>query len=208
MFKHTPFVKYFIFTGLFMIGQLKSLAQNMNTNYEKATLAAGCFWCVEAIYQQLNGVINVESGFSGGHVPNPSYNAVCRGETGHAEVCQLTYDSNIISFQEILEVFFKTHNPTTLNRQGNDVGEHYRSAIFYHNKEQEIIASSIISTLNDVQIFSDPIVTEVSPFNTFYPAGDYHKDYFELNGEQPYCNLVIKPKVDKFKKAFQEKLKK
>lgn len=208
MFKPTSFVKAFIFTGLLLFGQLKSLAQNMNTNYEKATLAAGCFWCVEAIYKELNGVVEVESGFSGGQAVNPTYKEVCGGETGHAEVCQLTYDSQVISFQEILEVFFKTHNPTTLNRQGNDVGEHYRSAIFYHNESQKDIATEVIKVLSQEKVYSDPIVTEVSAYKAFYPAGDYHKDYFELNGEQPYCSFVIKPKVDKFKKVFQDKLKK
>lgn len=207
MFKQTSFVKYFIFTGLILIGQFKSLAQNMNTNLEKTTLAAGCFWCVEAIYEHLNGVVKVESGFSGGHVPNPTYKEVCGGETGHAEVCQLTYDTTVVSFKEILEVFFNTHNPTTLNRQGNDVGTHYRSAIFYHSKEQKEIATDVINTLTTNGVFSDSIVTEVSPFDTFYLAGDYHQDYFELNGEQPYCNYVIKPKVEKFKKVFKDKLK-
>lgn len=191
-----------------MIGQLKSLAQNMNANYEKATLAAGCFWCVEAIYKELNGVVGVESGFSGGHAVNPSYKEVCNGNTGHAEVCQLTYNPEVISFKEILEVFFKTHNPTTLNRQGNDVGEHYRSAIFYHNSNQKEIATKVIDELSKEKVYADPIVTEVTAYSAFYPAGDYHKDYFELNGEQPYCSLVIKPKVDKFKRVFQDKLKK
>ncbi len=207
MFKQRTFIKYFIFAGLFMLSQLTSLAQDMNTNYEKATLGAGCFWCVEAIYTQLNGVIKVESGFSGGHIPNPSYKEVCGGETGHAEVCQLTYDSNIISFTEILEVFFKTHNPTTLNRQGNDVGTHYRSAVYYHTNEQHDITIEVIRNLTDEHVFSDPIVTEVSAYGEFYRAGNYHKDYFELNGEQPYCSFVIKPKVDKFKKVFKAKLK-
>ena len=191
-----------------MFGQLKSLAQNMNVNYEKATLAAGCFWCVEAIYKELNGVVGVESGFSGGHVVNPSYREVCDGNTGHAEVCQLTYNPQVISFKEILEVFFKTHNPTTLNRQGNDVGEHYRSAIFYHNNNQKEIATKVIEELGTEKVYADPIVTEITEYSAFYPAGDYHKDYFELNGEQPYCSLVIKPKVDKFKRVFQDKLKK
>ena len=208
MLKLYKYILCFVFTGLFIGNQQKSLAQDMNTNYEKATLAAGCFWCVEAIYTQLNGVVSVESGFSGGHVKNPTYKEVCEGNTGHAEVCQLTYDTTIISFQEILEVFFKTHNPTTLNRQGNDVGEHYRSAIFYHTEEQKNIATQVISDLTDAKVYSDPIVTEVTEYEAFYEAGDYHKDYFELNGEQPYCNFVIKPKVEKFKKVFQDKLKK
>jgi len=207
MFKQTSFVKYLIFTGLILIGQFKSLAQNMSTNLEKTTLAAGCFWCVEAIYEHLNGVVKVESGFSGGKIPNPTYKEICSGETGHAEVCQLTYDTNVVSFKEILEVFFSTHNPTTLNRQGNDVGTHYRSAIFYHSEEQKEIAIDVINTLTTNGVFSDPIVTEVSPYDTFYLAGDYHQDYFELNGEQPYCNYVIKPKVEKFKKVFKDKLK-
>lgn len=208
MFKQRTFIKIFIFAGLFMLGQLKSLAQDMNTNYEKATLGAGCFWCVEAIYKELNGVIKVESGFSGGHVPNPSYRDVCSGQTGHAEVCQITYDSSVVSFKEILEVFFKTHNPTTLNRQGNDVGDYYRSAIFYHSNEQKEISTQVIQDLTKEGVYSNPIVTEVSAYTSFYDAGNYHKDYFELNGEQPYCSFVIKPKLDKFRKVFQDKLKK
>lgn len=208
MLSKSSFFKYFVFALFLMIGQLKSLAQNMNANYEKATLAAGCFWCVEAIYKELNGVVNVESGFSGGHLVNPSYREVCEGNTGHAEVCQLTYNPEEVSFTEILEVFFKTHNPTTLNRQGNDVGEHYRSAIFYHNNNQKEIATKIIEDLNSEKIYADVIVTEVTAVSTFYPAGNYHKDYFELNKEQPYCSFVIKPKVDKFKRVFQNKLKK
>ncbi len=199
---------YFVLTGLFIVGQLRSIAQNMNTSYEKTTLAAGCFWCVEAIYKELNGVIKVESGYSGGHIVNPSYPDVCTGTTGHAEVCQLTYDTNIVTFKEILEVFFKTHNPTTLNRQGNDVGPHYRSAIFYHNEDQKSVANDLIGALTEAQVFSSPIVTEITAYSSFYDAGNYHKDYFELNGEQPYCSFIIKPKLDKFRKVFEDKLKK
>jgi peptide-methionine (S)-S-oxide reductase len=178
-----------------------------NQTTEIATLGAGCFWCVEAIFQNLKGVTRVQSGYSGGKVINPSYKEVCMGTTGHAEVVQVTFDPSVISFAEILEVFFETHNPTTLNRQGADVGTQYRSAIFYQNEEQKRIAELAIEVANQSGNWDDPVITEVSPFTNFYVAEDYHQDYFELNGEQPYCQMVIVPKIEKFRKKFHEKLK-
>lgn len=174
---------------------------------EIATLGAGCFWCVEAVYQNLKGVEKVESGYTGGEIKNPSYKEVCTGRTGHAEVTQITFDPKVISFAELLEVFFETHNPTTLNRQGADVGTQYRSAIFYHSDEQKRIAEVAIAAGNESGNWDDPIVTEVTPASVFYKAEDYHQDYYSINGEQPYCQMVIAPKVDKFKKKFKEKLK-
>ena len=174
---------------------------------DTVTFGAGCFWCVEAIFDQLNGVSSVVSGYSGGQIKNPSYKEVCNGTTGHAEVCQVVYDPKVISFETLLEVFWSTHDPTTLNRQGADVGTQYRSAIFYHNDEQKTIAETYKSKLDSSGAFDDPIVTEITAFETFYPAEDYHQEYFELNGEQPYCRAVIRPKVDKFQKVFKDKLK-
>lgn len=179
----------------------------MKNELEKATLGGGCFWCTEAVYKMLNGVEEVLPGYSGGHVKNPSYREVSNGTTGHAEVVQITFNPEIVSFPEILEVFFKTHDPTTLNRQGNDVGTQYRSAVFYHNDEQKQEAEKIIEYFEKEKIFNNPIVTEVTPFNVFYEAEDYHKDYFERNKDQPYCQFVVSPKVKKFKKNFREKLK-
>ena len=173
----------------------------------QATLGAGCFWCVEAIFQNLKGVTSVESGYTGGHTENPSYKEVCSGTTGHAEVAQITFDEQVVSFTEILEVFWQTHDPTTLNRHGNDVGTQYRSAIFYHDEDQKQIAESIKAQLNAQQIWPNPIVTEIEPLGTYYPAEDYHQNYFNDNGNQPYCQFVVKPKVDKFKKVFADKLK-
>ena len=174
---------------------------------EIATLGAGCFWCVEAIFQNLNGVVRVQSGYSGGTVINPSYKEVCNGTTGHAEAVQVTFDPSVISFAEILEVFFETHDPTTLNRQGADVGTQYRSAIFYHSEEQKRIAETAIKAANESGNWGDPIVTELTPFTNFFEAEDYHQDYFDLHGEQPYCQMVIRPKVEKFRKKFHDKLK-
>lgn len=176
-------------------------------NMEIATLGNGCFWCTEAVFQSLKGVESAVSGYSGGNIKNPSYKEVCTGRTGHAEVIQITYDPQIISFAELLEVFFETHDPTTLNRQGNDVGTQYRSAVFYHNEKQKEEAEYYIKKLDESGAFANPIVTEVTAFTVFYPAENYHQDYFKLNGEQPYCNFVIKPKMDKFRKAFHDKLK-
>lgn len=172
------------------------------------TLGAGCFWCVEAIYQQLDGVQSVASGYSGGKRENPSYEQVCSGATGHAEVVQLTYDPEVISFVELLEVFWGVHDPTTLNRQGADVGTQYRSVIFYHNEAQRQLAEEYKKKLNDGHAFPNPVVTEISPFTTFYKAENYHQNYYNENGSQPYCSMVIRPKLDKFKKIFGEKMKK
>lgn len=175
---------------------------------ELATLGNGCFWCTEAIFQNLKGVTRVESGYSGGNVKNPTYEEVCTGTTGHAEVIQLEYDENVISFAEILEVFFATHDPTTLNRQGNDVGTQYRSVIFYHNNEQKQIAEKAISIGNESGAWDKKIVTQVVPFQEFFSSGDYHRDYFNRVGsENSYCNFVVAPKIDKFKVKFKEKLK-
>lgn len=178
-----------------------------STKYEVATFAAGCFWCTEAVFQRLKGVVKIESGYSGGSVPNPTYEAVCTGQTGHAECTQITFDPKIISFKELLEVFWKTHDPTTLNRQGNDSGTQYRSAIFYHNDEQKQLAEKYKRELDSEEIWNDPIVTEIVPFKKFYKAEDYHQDYYNKNGSQPYCSFVITPKLDKFKKVFAEKIK-
>ncbi|MBD3628887.1 peptide-methionine (S)-S-oxide reductase MsrA [Cyclobacterium sp.] len=172
-----------------------------------ATFGTGCFWCTEAVFQKLKGVDVVQSGFSGGHIENPSYKDVVTGTTGHAEVVHLIFDPEQISFSDLLEVFWSSHDPTTLNRQGADVGPQYRSAIFYHSPEQEKEATQMKATLEEERVFDGPIVTEITPFSNFYPAEDYHTNYFELNGSQPYCQFVIRPKVEKFKKRFAEKLK-
>ncbi len=174
---------------------------------ETATFGGGCFWCTEAVFDQLKGVSKVESGYSGGDVKNPSYKDVCTGLTGHAEVIQITFDPNIIGFEDLLEVFFATHDPTTLNRQGADVGTQYRSVVFYHNERQKEITELVIKSLDEEHIFDRGIVTEVSPFTEFYAAEDYHQDYFANNASQPYCRAVIVPKMDKFKKLFKEKIK-
>jgi peptide-methionine (S)-S-oxide reductase len=175
---------------------------------EVTTLAGGCFWCLEAVYDELNGVEDVVSGYSGGKTPYPSYEMVCTGTTGHAEVVQLTFNPKIISFKEILEVFFTIHDPTTLNRQGPDVGTQYRSAIFYHTPEQRITAEEVIADLSGAHVWDAPIVTELKPFEKFYPAEDYHQEYFKRNPGQAYCRVVISPKVAKFRKRFLEKLRK
>ena len=180
---------------------------NESVEFEVATLGAGCFWCVEAIFQNLKGVHSVHSGYSGGHIKNPSYREVCDGRTGHAEVVQVQFDPSTISFAEILEVFFSTHDPTTLNSQGADVGTQYRSAIFYHSDEQKRIADLSIESANQSGQWGNAIVTEVSAFESFYDAGDYHDNYFNENSAQPYCRAVIAPKLEKFKAKFQEKLK-
>lgn len=175
---------------------------------ETATLANGCFWCTEAVFSNLKGVTKVEPGYSGGHTKNPTYKEVCSGSTGHAECLHITYDPNEISFEELLEVFWKTHDPTTLNRQGGDVGTQYRSAIFYHNIEQKELSEKIKTELDKSGAFENPIVTAIVPFELFYPAEDYHHQYFENNEQSnPYCQMVVRPKVDKFKKVFQNKLK-
>ncbi|MCX6066967.1 MAG: peptide-methionine (S)-S-oxide reductase MsrA [Chloroflexi bacterium] len=175
---------------------------------ELATLAGGCFWCVEAVFDQLKGVESVESGYSGGHVANPTYRQVCSDTTGHAEVVQITFDSSVISYQDILNIFFAVHDPTTLNRQGNDVGTSYRSAIFYHSDQQKISADNVIRELTAQKLWPNPIVTEVTQFDKFYLAEDYHQEYFANNASQPYCNAVVAPKVVKFRKQFVDRLKK
>jgi peptide-methionine (S)-S-oxide reductase len=175
---------------------------------EIATLAGGCFWCLEAVFDELKGVASVESGYMGGRIENPTYEQVCSGDTGHAEVVRLTFDPNVVSFREILEVFFVIHDPTTRDRQGNDVGTQYRSAIFYHSAEQKSAAEQVIANLNSARIYDDPIVTEVVAASKFYVAEDYHQEYFQHNPAQPYCAYVVRPKVAKFRKHFLEKLKK
>jgi peptide-methionine (S)-S-oxide reductase len=180
----------------------------MNTNLQTATLAGGCFWCLEAVYDELKGVHSVESGYAGGHMDNPSYRDVCTGNTGHAEVVQIRFDPNIISYRDLLNVFFTIHDPTTLNRQGGDVGTQYRSAIFYHNEEQKKIAEEVIKDLTAQKLWDNPIVTEVTRFDKFYVAEDYHQEYFAKNPYQPYCQVVVAPKVGKFRKHFLEMLKK
>jgi peptide-methionine (S)-S-oxide reductase len=175
---------------------------------DTATFATGCFWCTEAVFQELKGVLKTTSGYSGGHLANPSYEEVCTGTTGHAECLQVIYDPAVITFDELLEVFWEVHDPTTLNRQGNDVGTQYRSAIFYHNEEQKKKAEHYKAELNKNGAYDKPIVTEITAFSNFYPAEDYHKDYFRLHGSQPYCSIVIRPKVAKFEKVFKDKLKK
>jgi peptide-methionine (S)-S-oxide reductase len=174
---------------------------------ETVTLAGGCFWCLEAVFKDLEGVEKVESGYTGGSVPSPSYEQVCTGTTGHAEVVQITFDPSAVSLKELLEVFFTIHDPTTLNRQGADVGTQYRSAIFYHTTEQREVAEQTIAELNGAKVWDEPIVTEVTPLAAFYPAEDYHQEYYERNPNQPYCRVVIAPKVAKFRKKYLAKLK-
>ena len=174
---------------------------------EVATLAGGCFWCLEAVFDELRGVEDVVSGYAGGATVNPTYRQVCSGTTGHAEVVQVTFDPQVVSFRELLEVFFTIHDPTTLNRQGADVGTQYRSAVFYHSPEQQATAEQVIAELNEAGIWGKPIVTEIAPLRTFYPAEDYHQEYFQNNPGQPYCQVVVAPKVAKFRKKFVERLK-
>lgn len=174
---------------------------------EITTLGGGCFWCLEAVYDQLKGIEDVVSGYAGGRVSHPSYELVCTGTTGHAEVVQVTFDPDVVSFRDILQVFFTIHDPTTLNRQGADVGTQYRSAIFYHSPEQKATADAVIAEMNTAHIWDGPIVTEVTPFEVFYPAEDYHQEYFFHNPNQGYCRVVIAPKVAKFRKLYLEKLK-
>jgi peptide-methionine (S)-S-oxide reductase len=180
----------------------------MNTNLQTATLAGGCFWCLEAVYDEIKGVHSVESGYAGGHVGLSTYREVCNGTTGHAEVVQVHFDPNVVSYRDLLNVFFAIHDPTTLNRQGADVGTQYRSAIFYHDEEQKNIAEELIKDLNAQQIWDRPIVTEVTKLDKFYVAEDYHQEYFARNPYQPYCMAVVAPKVSKFRKHFLELLKK
>lgn len=180
----------------------------MEKNLMTATLAGGCFWCLEAVFDQVKGVESVESGYTGGHTKNPSYREVCNGDTGHAEVVQIRFDPSIISYRDLLNVFFTVHDPTTLNRQGGDIGTQYRSAIFYHDDEQKKIAEEVIKELNAQKLWDNPIVTEVTKFDRFYVAEDYHQEYFAKNPYQGYCQVVVAPKVAKFRKHFLEMLKK
>jgi peptide-methionine (S)-S-oxide reductase len=179
---------------------------DLTVKTEIATLAGGCFWCLEAVYQELRGVLKVESGYAGGHVSNPSYRAVCQGTTGHAEVVQLTFDPRQVSYAELLSVFFTIHDPTTLNRQGADVGTQYRSGIFYHSSEQKTIAEEMIAELTQQKIWEKPIVTQLVPFETFYLAEEYHQDYYRRNPYQGYCMAVINPKLSKFRSKFSDRL--
>jgi peptide-methionine (S)-S-oxide reductase len=181
---------------------------SMAVKTDTTTFGTGCFWCTEAVFQELKGVTKVTSGYSGGQVPHPTYEEVCSGTTGHAECLQIVYDPAVISFDELLEVFWESHDPTTLNRQGNDVGTQYRSAIFYHNEEQKEKAEHYKAELIRNKAYDKPIVTEITPFKVFYPAENYHQDYYNLHGTQPYCRLVIRPKLEKFEKVFKDKLKK
>lgn len=195
-----------IFTGLLFTATLYG-NRNMNDKQELATFGGGCFWCVEAIFERVKGVLSAESGYSGGNVANPDYKQVTTGLTGHAEVAQIRFDPELVSYTELLEIFFKTHDPSTLNRQGNDVGTQYRSIIFYHTEEQRMSAENVITLLGSEGIWDNPIVTELAPFETFYKAEGYHQEYFENNPNAGYCRVVINPKVEKFEKAFKEKLK-
>lgn len=187
--------------------QPTTMNTNQSENFEKATFGTGCFWCTEALYESLDGVIDAVSGYEGGQKPNPTYNQVCSGTTGHAECVEVTYDPQKITYQELLEAFFRSHDPTTLNRQGADVGTQYRSVIFYHNDEQKYLAETAKAELDKAGAYNDPIVTEISEAETFYPAEAYHQSYFANNPNQGYCAFVIAPKLDKFKKVFKEKLK-
>ena len=180
----------------------------MNTNLQTATLAGGCFWCLEAVFDEVKGVHGVESGYAGGHVPDPSYEDVCNGTTGHAEVVRITFDPSRIAYRDLLEVFFSIHDPTTLNRQGNDVGTQYRSAIFFHSPDQEAIARKVVAKLTQDKLFSRPIVTQIVPAAAFYKAEEEHQEYYQrIGGRNPYCSVVIDPKVAKFRKHFVDRLK-
>lgn len=186
---------------------LGTKAHSKSVKMEIATLGGGCFWCTEAVYKELKGVVSVTSGYSGGDIINPSYREVCSGRTGHAEVTEIEFDPSVISFKEILEVFFATHDPTTLNRQGNDTGPQYRSVIFYHNPAQKETAEKVIRRLNDGNVYGKPVVTELTAWKNFFPAEASHQDYFENNPEQAYCQYVIVPKMKKFREIFRERLK-
>jgi len=187
------------------------MSQDISTTGGKtdtATFGTGCFWCTEAIFQELKGVVKTVSGYTGGHVAHPTYEEVCTGTTGHAEALQIIYDPGVITYDELLEVFWESHDPTTLNRQGNDVGTQYRSAVFYHNEVQRQKAEHYKAELNKNGAYDKPIVTEITPYSTFYAAENYHQDYYNAHGSQPYCYLVIRPKLEKFEKVFKDKLKK
>lgn len=200
-------IYFLVILGMLTLN-LKAYSQaNPEHKEELATFGAGCFWCVEVIFQNLEGVNRVVSGYAGGNVVNPTYKQVCEGNTGHAEVVQLHFDPGKISYESLLEVFWKTHDPTTLNRQGNDVGTQYRSVIFYHNKKQKELAEYYLSKLDESGAFESPIVTQIEPFRTFYEAEEYHQNFYNLNQQLPYCKFVIEPKLEKFKKVFADKLK-
>jgi peptide-methionine (S)-S-oxide reductase len=196
-----------ILTAMILFSGMTGTDQNDNRDTETAVLGAGCFWCVEAIYERVNGVIHVESGYAGGHVENPTYRQVVSGKTGHAEVALLEYDPNVISYEELLEVFWHTHNPTTLNRQGADVGTQYRSVIFYLNEEQKEIAETSLRKTDNSDLWDDPIVTQIEPLSNYSTAEDYHQNYYENNPNAGYCSVVIAPKVAKFEKEFPHILK-
>jgi peptide-methionine (S)-S-oxide reductase len=200
----TSWLVAFILAGILMTQQTQAAD---GPAMAKATFGGGCFWCTEAVYAQIKGVESVVSGYTGGQVENPTYKQVCSGLTGHAEAVEITYDPAVVPYEKLLEIFFSTHDPTTLNRQGADVGTQYRSAIFYHDDEQKKIAQQVIIRLNAAKVFSSKIVTKLEPATVFYPAEDYHQDYFALNGFQPYCQAVIAPKVTKVRKVFKELLK-
>ncbi len=186
---------------------LSNIHSMTNTKTDTATLGAGCFWCVEAVFQQLDGVLKVTSGYSGGHVVNPTYEQVCTKTTGHVEVAQIVYDPSKLSFEKLLEVFWKTHDPTTIDQQGNDRGPQYRSAIFYNSEEQKNIAEELKAALDKSGAWSSPVVTSIEPLKSFYVAEDYHQNYYNNNTDQMYCRYVIQPKLDKFEKVFQDQLK-
>lgn len=201
------FICSFLFVTLSCHSSTEKNMYESNPNLDTAVLGAGCFWCIEAVFLSLKGVKSVESGYSGGYLENPTYKDICTGTSGHAEVARITFDTNSLTFKEILEVFWKTHDPTTLNRQGNDVGTQYRSAIFYINDEQKKIATFYKQQLQESGAWNDPIVTEITALEKFYIAENYHQNYYELNKNQGYCRYVIQPKLEKFKKAFKEKIK-
>lgn len=201
-------IKKVIITGLFISLSTLIFAQNMDKKLEVATFGAGCFWCVEAVYELIEGIDHVESGYSGGHVEDPSYREVTSGRTGHAEVARIHFNPEVISYAELLEVLWHTHDPTTLNRQGNDVGTQYRSVIFYHNDEQKKIAETSLKSTEVSGLWDDPIVTTIEPLTNYYVAENYHQNYFDNNPNAGYCSYVIAPKVKKFKKEFQHLLKK
>ena len=179
----------------------------MEKIYQVATFASGCFWCTEAIFLRIKGVIKVQSGYMGGHVKNPTYKEVCNGETGHAECIQVSYNPALVSYAELLEIFWKTHDPTTLNRQGNDMGTQYRSVIFYHTTEQKLLAEQYKKQINDEKAFQNPVITEIVPFTNYYAAEEYHQNYYNLNSEEGYCKFLIQPKLEKFEKIFKNKIK-
>jgi peptide-methionine (S)-S-oxide reductase len=196
-----------LFTGTLFSQNNNTTKKMIQSNFETITLGGGCYWCVEAVYENLKGVKSVVSGFSGGKNANPSYEEVCSGTTGHAEVVQITFDKTVTNLDEIFKVFFTVHDPTTLNRQGGDRGTQYRSVIFYNNEEQKQEALSIIAELKNAKVYDNPIVTTLEPFTKFYKAEDYHQNYYANNKNQPYCQMVIQPKLEKFEKVFKDKLK-